>query len=288
MSDWTPDVLLALVLAVAVAYVLGVRRLAARGRSWPARRSVCFGAGIAVLVVATQSGIAAYDTVLFSVHVVQHLLIGMVAPLLLALGAPVTLALQASQRGTQQRLLRVLHSPPVRVIAHPLVAWLLFATTLVALYFTPLYELSLRNDFVHIGVHAHFLVVGSLFCWTLVALDPMPNPLGHGARVLYVAILIPFHAFLGVALLSATTVIAADWYESVGRTWGASLLDDQRTGAGILWVTGELFGVIALIIAVARWMAHDEREAVRADRRLDEELAAAAAAGVSGAPEPAR
>src|SRR5262249_61250707 len=74
----------------------GVRRLARRGRHWSPGRTTAFVAGAAVLLVATQSGVARYDTVLFSDHVLQHVLLGMLAPILLALGAPVTLALQAA------------------------------------------------------------------------------------------------------------------------------------------------------------------------------------------------
>jgi putative copper resistance protein D len=193
----------------------------------------------------------------------------MVAPLLIVLGAPVTLALQAGSRPTQQRILRVLHSAPARVLTHPLTVWLLFGSTLVVLYFTPLYELSLRNEWVHAAVHTHFVVVGSLFLAHVVGLDPIPGALGYGARLLYVAVLLPFHTFIGVALLTTTTVIAAGWYDHVQRSWGASPLSDQRTGAGLLWVSGELFGVLAIGLVVRQWMAAEERAAARHDRRLD-------------------
>jgi putative copper resistance protein D len=247
--------------------------LAQRGRVWPASRTVAFAAGLVTILVATQSMIAAYDRVLFSMHMVQHLLLGMAAPLLLALGAPVTLALQASGREPQRRLLGVLHSSPVRVLTHPLVAWVAFGATLFVLYFTGLYELSLRNEWVHVAVHAHFLIVGCLFMWTVVALDPLPNALGYGARLLFVVVILPFHAFLGVALLSANRVLAADWYADVSRTWGASPLDDQRTGAGILWMAGEVFGLLAAGVVLYRWMSAEERAAARHDRQLEVEAA---------------
>jgi cytochrome c oxidase assembly factor CtaG len=79
---------------------------------------------------------------------------------------------------------------------------------------------------------------------------------------------LPFHAFLGVALLGADRVLAAGWYRDVERTWGATPLADQRTGAGLLWVAGELFGVVAALIVARQWMTHDERAAARHDRRL--------------------
>ena len=192
------------------------------------------------------------------------------------LGRPVTLALQAGGRPTQARLLGVLHSPPVRAVTNPVVAWALFAGTLVLLYFTGLYELSLRNGWVHAGLHVHFVLVGVLFLAFVVGLDPIPGAMSYGARALFVFVLVPFHAFLGVALLGSDRVIAGDWYRGVQRPWGASPLADQRTGAGILWVAGELFGVLAIAVVVHQWMRAEERKAVRIDRQLDAERVARA------------
>jgi putative copper resistance protein D len=105
--------------------------------------------------------------------------------------------------------------------------------------------------------------------------------MSYGARALFVFVLIPFHAFLGVALLGSGRVLAGNWYRSVERSWGVSPLADQRTGAGILWVAGELFGVIAIAVVVRQWMQAEERTAVRVDRRLDAERVAGAAAVAS-------
>src|SRR5262249_60775194 len=118
VTDWSLDVAFPFVVAAAALYVIGVRRLHARGRPWPGGRTAAFLSGLAVVLVATESGVAAYDRVLFSLHIGQHLLLGMVAPLLLVLGAPVTLALHASARSSQRRILRVLLSVPVRVLPH--------------------------------------------------------------------------------------------------------------------------------------------------------------------------
>jgi cytochrome c oxidase assembly factor CtaG len=274
-TDWQPDVLLAVPAVAGTLYLLGVRRLTARDRAWPVSRTVAFLLGLAVIVVATQSGLAAYDRVLFSLHVVQHLLLGMLAPLLLALGAPVTLGLQAGSRTTQQRTLRALHSAPARVITHPVIAWLVFGGTLFVLYFTGLYELSLRNELVHVALHAHLLVTGSLFMWHVVALDPIPTALGYGARMLFVLIALPFHAFLGVAILSSNRVLAAGWYNDVVRRWGPSPLTDQRTGGGILWAAGEVLGLAAAAVILYRWMSAEDRAAARHDRRTFDRVVAA-------------
>ena len=269
VTDWSLDLSFPVVITAAALYVVGERRLHARGRTWPGGRTAAFLSGLAVILVATESEVAAYDRVLFSLHIVQHILLGMVAPLLLVLGAPVTLALQASPRTQQRRILRVLRSAPVRALTHPLTAWLLFGTSIVTLYFTSLYELSLRNGWFHVATHAYFVLAGCLFLAHVVGLDPIPHAMGYGARLLYVVVLLPFHTFVGVALLTMNTVIASGWYSRVERRWGASPLADQRTGAGLLWISGELFGLLCIGIVVYQWMSAEERAAARHDRHLD-------------------
>ncbi len=266
-------VALVLVMAMAGCYVAGSRRLARRGRRWSSGRTAAFLSGSAVVLVATQTGIARYDTVLFSDHAIQHVLLGMVAPVLFALGAPITLALQAGHPSTKAMLRRALDSRPAAVLTHPLVATALFVLTLPGLYFTPLYEWSLRYGVLHAWIHVHFVVVGVLFAEVVVGLDVNRHRTAHPARLGLVLSTVPFHAFLGVALLSSTTVIAADWYAGTGRTWGSSALSDQRAGAGILWAAGELFGLVLGAVVLVQWMAHSEREARRHDRLLDAGLA---------------
>ncbi|MDQ6910941.1 MAG: cytochrome c oxidase assembly protein, partial [Actinomycetota bacterium] len=172
--------------------------------------------------------------------------------------APVTLALQAGSRTTQRRILRVLHRRPVAVLTHPVVVLALFGGTLFVLYFTGLYDLSLRNRPVHELVHLHFLVVGLLFFWMVVGVDLVRGRLPYGACLLCVMATVPMHAFLGIALLSASTPLFS------GHT-----LADQRAGAGILWVVGDLVTLVVGGIVLAQWMSHEERVAEREDRRAD-------------------
>jgi putative copper resistance protein D len=240
--------------ALAVLYGMGVRRLARRGRPWPLARSVTFGAGVAVLAASELVGEAS-----FVGHMTGHVLVGMAAPLLLGLGAPVTLALQSVARPAKRRLLRVLHASPARLLIHPVVGFGLFGVTLVVLYLSPLFPLSLRNPAVHAAVHLHFLVAGSLFLWPLLGADVLPRAVPHGARVLAVLAAVPFHAFLGMALLSTQRPLAAAVYPS---------LDDQHAAAGVLWASGELMTVVVAAVVLRAWMEADGREAARADRRL--------------------
>src|SRR4030095_3316607 len=173
-------------LAATIAYLQARRLLVANGVAWPARRTVYFLSGIAALALALLSPVEAYDTVLFSVHVAQHMLLTMVAAPLLALGAPITLALRVAKGRTRRRMTRVLHSPPLRVIGNPVVARVLFPLPLYGLYFSPLFDLTLRQPLVHDLVHVHFLTVGLLFWWPLVGRDPHRSRLRHIARLLFV------------------------------------------------------------------------------------------------------
>lgn len=275
LTALTVDPLAAVACLLALgAYGAGVRRLTRRSppRPWPRARTAAFVAGVAVIAAATMSPLATYDTVRFSAHVGQHVLLGIVAPVLLALGAPVTLALQAGRRPTQVNLLRVLRSRPAAAVGHPVTALVVFGLTLYALYFSPLYELSLRNDVVHAWVHVHFLVAGSLFAWTTIGLDPVPHRLPHGGRLLLVLLAVPFHAFLGLALLAGTAPLAGAWYAEVGLST-AEALGEQRAGAAVMWMVGDLMALVLTYLVARQWWAAEQIRTRHVDARLDAERA---------------
>jgi cytochrome c oxidase assembly factor CtaG len=271
---WIPALL---VVASGTAYLVGVRRMYARGDGWSPWRTLAFvGGGLGSLVIATQSGLASYDTTLLWVHMVQHMILAMVAPVFLALGAPITLALRTLPLRPRRGLLAAIHSWPARILAFPVVAGILFVATPFVLYFTPLYEATLRHAWLHELNHMHFLIVGCLWFWPLLGLDPMPNRLPYGFRMICAFVVLPFHAFLGIAIMSASTVLAGDWYYSLGRPWGPSPIDDQQIAGGVLWASGDLIALLVVGIIFVQWMQDSEREAKREDRRLDALEAAAA------------
>ena len=239
---------LALGLALA-AYVAGVRRVR---RAWPVGRTCAFVAGVVVVAVA----LVLDGRRSFAAHAVQHVLLGMGAPALLALGAPVTLALQSCGPLGRRRMLRLLHGRVASVLVHPVVAWALFGGSMLGLYLTPVYRVSLSNWVVHEAIHLHFLLVGCLFFWPVLGVDPVPRRLPHGARLLMVFLTIPFHAILGLALLGSRPLAPA---HSVA---------DHRAGTGALWGAGDLLGLVAVLVVAAQWMGHEERAAAREDRRL--------------------
>jgi cytochrome c oxidase assembly factor CtaG len=277
LTEWTVDWWLVLGIAVPGAlYVLGVITLRRRGDHWPVRRSVAFlGGGLGSLVLATMSGIGAYDTVLFSVHVVQHMILTMVTPLFLALGAPVTLALRTLRRRPRAALLSVLHSRLARVLTFAPLALALFIVTPFVLYYSPLYEVTLRSGLWHAFLHLHFVVIGSLLMWPLVGVDPVPGRLAYPFRLLVMFLMLPFHAILGISIMSATVLIAEDWYLAFQRAWPPSPLEDQYLAGGIMWGSGDITAVLMLVALFVQWFAHSQREARRTDRRLDRQEARA-------------
>jgi putative copper resistance protein D len=276
---------IALVVVMAGLYLFGVRRLVARGDAWDPWRTVAWLGGVLVIAYALIGGVAAYDTTLFSAHAVQHLLLGTVAPLPLALGAPVTLALRTLPRRPRALLIAALHSHVARVLTFPLVGFALFIGSLYGLYFTSLYQDSLEHPWFHLLVHVHFLVVGCLFYWPIVGIDPIPGRLPYWGRLILLFITFPVHALWALALFTTDQVFAQSWYEQVHRTWGASLLTDQHTGAGLMWAAGELVGALVFLVLFIQWSRADEREAVRVDRRLDREERLASLPRPAAAPD---
>jgi putative copper resistance protein D len=277
------------VVVSALVYLYGVALLRRRGHRWPVPRTVFFLCGLAAIAAATVSGLAAYDTTLISVHMVQHMILSMVAPILLALGAPVTLALRTLPKAPRQRLLAVIHSRVVRVLTFPLVTYALFVANPFVLYFSGLYRATLEHPWLHEWVHLHFVVTGCLFFWPLIGLDPLPGRMSYPLRALLMFLSTPFHTVLGLTVMQSATLLGGDWYPSLGLTW-AEPFADQRVAGGILWAGGEFVSVAMLGALVVQWMRYADREARRIDRALDraeaEEAAAAAAAVAAGPSSP--
>jgi putative copper resistance protein D len=210
------------------------------------------------------------------------MLLAMVAPIFLALGAPITLALRTVGRRPRSVLLALLHSRLAKLLTFPLIGWGVYVASPFALYFTGWYPATLEHPVLHELLHLHFLLVGSLFFWPMVGIDPIPGRQAHPFRFLILVSTLPFHAILGLSIYTQTTLIAASHYESLKLSW-LDPLADQRVGGGLLWSSGEVVGLIMLGVVTAQWIKASEREAVREDRRLDRIEAAEAAAATKAA-----
>jgi cytochrome c oxidase assembly factor CtaG len=271
LTAWTFEpVLLGVILITGGLYLYGVHRLHQRGDHWSKGRTFAFcGLGLGSAVIATQSALGTYDTVLLSVHMAQHMILSMLTPLACAIGAPVTLALRTLPAKPRSWLLVVLHSRVAKVLCFPLVGFTLFVLSPWALYFSGWYDATLRSPALHDLLHLHFILVGALFFWPLLGLDPVPGRVIYPFRLMLTFLTLPFHAFLGITIMSSTTLIAEDWYTSFGRSWPPSPLRDQYIAGGLLWGSGDLVGMLFFGVLFVQWVKQSQREARREDRRLD-------------------
>jgi cytochrome c oxidase assembly factor CtaG len=272
LLGWTfePAVIVPLI-ASGVAWRWAVSRVNAAhpANRVPRLRSVAFYAGLIAVAFALDSGIDRYDTVLFSVHMVQHLLLTLVAAPLFALSAPITLLLRLATPATRQHwILPVLHSRVVRALSFPVIAWLIFAAAMWGTHFSPLFDRALDDPIAHAFEHGLYLAAGLLFWWPAIGADPSPWRMSHPVRLMYVFLQMPQNTFLAVALLNADRPLYSH-YVTLVRGWGPPPLVDQQIAAGIMWLLGDLGFLAVMLGLVVAWMRHEERETNRADRRAD-------------------
>lgn len=275
-TTFKPDILWILITAaLAGFYLVGVWRLKQRGDSWSWARTASWLAGVGLLAYITNGYFSAYEQYLFSAHMLAHMLLAMGVPVLLVPGAPVTLLARAvskrqdDSRGVREWILWAIHTKYAQFISHPLVAATMFASSLVIFYFTPIFGWATREHIGHQWMIVHFVITGYLFVQAIIGIDPGPSRFGYPQRLMLLIGTLAFHAFFGLAVMNSTTLLLADWFGAMGRTWGEDPLTDQQTGGGIAWGLGELpTAAITLIVAI-QWARSDERDAKRLDRASD-------------------
>jgi putative copper resistance protein D len=274
---WSFDPTVAIPLAVAaVAYVLAVRQVdrAHPTNRVPRSRTFFWLLGLATIYVALQSPIERYDTTLFSIHMVQHVLLMLFAAPFLALGAPITLLLRTVRPETRRGVvLPILHSLPVRIVTFPVVTWVLFAAVMWGTHFSPIFDRSLEEPTVHQLEHLIYLVTACLFWWPVVALDPSPWRMTEPVRIVYTFLQMPQNTFLGLAIISAASPLYLH-YATLGLDWGPGPLGDQQMAGAIMWVVGDLVFLVAILGIVVGWMRREEREVRASDAREDAARAA--------------
>ena len=270
VTTWSGELLVWLGVAVATgAYLVGVwivnrAHPATRVPKW---RVAAWLAGIGVIVIALGSAIDVYADAIFSVHMVQHLLLAMVAPPLLAMGAPATIALRAaSPKVRRSVMLPVLHSRLARAVSWPPVAWIAFAVVMWATHFSPLFNAALENDGLHSLEHLLFLAAGLLFWWPVIGADPMRWRLRPIPRMVYLAAQMPLNTAVGLAIYFAPTILYAH-YATIHRSWGPDPFTDQQIAGIVMWGAGDLILLGALVLAVATWLRADQRDSLRTEER---------------------
>lgn len=267
---------LTVLILMTLAYLAGVRALRRRGDDWPANRIIFFLAGIVILFIATNGGLAAYAKLAFSWHMVAHMVVVSVAPIAIILGAPITLALRTLpssrdgvERGLRGHLQAALNSRTVALLSHPIWAVIVFDASLFGLYFTDAFASLMRWHLGHTLMDLHFLAVGLLFFYVIVGIDPNPRRTPHLVRVVLLLVAMSVHAFFSIALMSTNSLIDGGYFAELQRPWNSDLIADQQMGGSLGWGLGEVPIVLALIATFIQWVRADNREARRIDRAAD-------------------
>ena len=221
-----------------VAYVVLVRAGRRRGRAWSDARTLSAAAGVVAGVVAVGPlGVAGHHD--FTAHMWGHLLLGMLAPLLLVLSAPVTVALRGLPVAWARRLSRVLSTPYVRVVSHPVVAGLLNIGGLWLLYTTPLHAWMHASAVGHLLVHVHVLLAGWVFTAAILQVDPAPHPHGH-----------PLRAGVLVAFLALHAILSKHVYAHPPAGVGVA---EAQAGAQLMYYGGDWIDLVLIAVFCLDW-----------------------------------
>jgi len=258
-----PAVLAPIGLLVAI-YVRRFRaaRREAAGRGAGPLQAVAFGGAVLALLAALASPLDGLgEDYLFSAHMLQHVLLGDVAPLLLLLSLS-----RVIMRPATRRLAAIERA--LGPFAHPLTGLLAWLTLMYLWHLPALYDAALENGVVHLVEHASFFVAGIAVWWPLVQPVPMRRRLTGLWPVAYIGAAKFGLAALGLYLTWSSSVLY-DYYEGVPRIWGLSPVEDQNVGGAIMMVEQSLTFVLALVVLFLRMLARSEAEERRRERLED-------------------
>jgi putative copper resistance protein D len=276
LFGWHPDPFwILVVVGLVVGYLWGLRTLLRRGDRWPVGRTVSWMLGLFFLGWATNGEIAAYSQVSVALHMLQHMVIAMLAPVFLVLGAPITLALRtirpsrSGDRGPREWILWSLHSRVARFVTHPVYLFVVAVLGLFVLYFTPLFPWLMSNHLGHLLMQLHFLISGYLFYWVIIGIDPQTREVPHWAKMILLLASLAIHGFFGILIMMMTEPLGAAWYSQVQPPWLVDAQYDTYVAGGIAWALGELPTMIVLVALSVQWARSDERLQRRIDRTAD-------------------
>jgi putative copper resistance protein D len=262
LNHWDIGVLpMILLFGAAALYLWGVRRT----QSWPRVRTVCFGLGLLVTFIATQTFIGAYDMEYFSDHMVQHLLLIMVAAPLFALSAPLDLAYQS---GTDA-IRRFLDGKFMAKVTHPLFAFALYFAFIPFTHLTGFMNLMMTHMWIHHLEQIAFLVVGYLFFRVAFGLE-RGYKLHPGLRLVYVMAAVPVDTFTGLVLSMSSRVPFSNYSAMApsgsSKAW---ILSNIKLGGGIMWIGGDALMLLALIPIGIMWVKWETVRTRELDAVLD-------------------
>jgi cytochrome c oxidase assembly factor CtaG len=265
--DFVPVALIVVAIAL---YLWAVRRNNALHprHPWSVGRTTAWIGANVTTGVAIFSFVGVYDGELFWDHMVQHLLLIMVAAPLYAIASPLQLTWRATKGTPHLVVTEALRSPVAKLFGHPVVAFCLYAVFIPLSHLTSWYNLTLEYESIHNAEHLAFLVVGYLFWRQIFGNDPNRYRLHPALQFFYLFLAIPIDTFAGLSLASETHEIFPAYF-ATHRAWGLSYVTDLHVGGDIMWVVGDTLMLWPMIPVALRWMHMDERKAVRVDAELD-------------------
>jgi cytochrome c oxidase assembly factor CtaG len=247
------DVLIVAALASYVAGLLRARLIHTPGLPW--YRVVAFLLGLLTVVVSVNTAIETYSHVLFWVHMVQHLLLIMVAPALLVVGSPLTLLLQVTSGGVRRRVESVLHSSPVALLNHPVVGFLVYGATIVGTHLTSFMQQMMLHPWLHQAEHILYLGGGYLFLLPLLGNEPIRWNPPHLLRLVMLFIAMAPETVVGIVLLQADHELFPA-YADIHRMWGPTPLADLNRGGGIMWAFGDGLMMVFIVGVMLAYVTH--------------------------------
>ncbi len=250
LTSWQPNLVWdILILAALASYAVGLllaRRRGNEGLPW--YRVVSFTLGLLTLVVSLNSAIETYSSVLFWVHMVQHLLLIMVVPALLVAGSPLSLLVQVARGLRQERIRLMLTSAPASLLTHPLTGVATYTGVIVGTHLTSFMQQMMLHPWLHQVEHVLYLGGGYLFLIPLIGDEPIRWHPPYPVRLFALFLAMAPETVVGIVLLQANHELFPA-YAAVHRTWGPSPLADLNRGGGIMWAFGDGL-MMALIVAV--------------------------------------
>jgi cytochrome c oxidase assembly factor CtaG len=281
--QWDP-IALVLIVGAGALYAVGTRRLAADGQPWQRWRTASFTVGLLVVGLATCSSIAVYDMTLFWSHMVQHLMLIMLAPVLLVAGRPLTLWLASATPARRTRRERVLRSWPVATLTSPGVALALYAAVIVGAHLTGLTDDVVGNAWSGQLEHVVYLISGVLFFGLIFGDEPIRWQLSMPGRLMLLMLAMAVDTFVGVVLLQSTSAVSMIPHPA----WGLTPLQDTQAGGAVMWVGGDGLMAFMAMGLYLTWARRPEaaRRTVSVFERVRSGLAADRRAGEAAAAPP--
>ena len=269
----------AMIVVALVLYLWAVKRNNALHprHPWSVGKTVAWVGALFCTAVAIFSFVGVYDGELFWDHMVQHLILIMVAAPLFAIASPLDLAWRSTSGTAHLVVTEALRSRVARILGNPFVAFILYAVVIPVSHLTSWYNLTLEHESVHNAEHLAFLLVGYLFWRQIFGSDPNEHRLHPALQFFYLFMAIPIDTFTGLSLAGASHELFPAYF-ATHRTWGPSYVTDLHVGGDIMWVVGDTLMLWPMIPVALRWMHMDERKADRIDRELDEAARREAAA----------